>query len=279
MSLDFQLFDAWINMVPKKPEYGNMDVSYLFPDLAERYQTGRTTEQIVEEMDTAGIDMAVLAAGYDRAHDDTAWTLDAMAKYPDRFVGSLVVDPHAGMKGVKELELRVTQDGFKMARIMAFHTLIPYTDARCYPLYAKCAELGVPISINVGVPGPLVPAAQMQDPIQLDQICHFFPELTVIMAHGGEPWSELCVKLMLKWKNLYYMSSAFAPKHIPKPVVHYMNTRGADKIMFASDYPLVGLDRCSREIEAMEFRDEERRRKFGRDNARRVILGEQVPPR
>jgi predicted TIM-barrel fold metal-dependent hydrolase len=44
--------------------------------------------------------------------------------------------------------------------------------------------------------------------------------------------------------------------------------------MFASDYPLLGLDRCAREIEKMEFRDEERRRKFASDNARRVILGE-----
>jgi len=36
----------------------------------------------------------------------------------------------------------------------------------------------------------------------------------------------------------------------------------------------LGLDRCAREIEEMDFRDEERRRNFGSDNARRVILGE-----
>jgi predicted TIM-barrel fold metal-dependent hydrolase len=161
-----------------------------------------------------------------------------------------------------------------MARIMAFHTLIPYNDPRCYPLYAKCVELDIPISINVGVPGPLVPAARLQDPIVLDEICAFFPELKIIMAHGGDPWAAVCVKLMLKWKNLNYMSSAFAPKHLPKEIVHYMNTRGPDRIMWASDYPLLGFDRCASEIEAMDLRDEERRRKFGRDNARRVILGE-----
>jgi len=274
MTLDYKLFDGWINMVPKNPDYGNMDVTYLFPDLAERYENGRTTEQIVDEMDEAGIDQAVLAAGYDKHFDDTKWTLESMERYPDRFHGSWVVDPHRGMADVRELESRVRNDGFKMARIMAFHTLIPYTDPRCYPLYAKCVELDIPISINVGVPGPLVPAARLQDPIYLDEICAFFPDLKVIMAHGGEPWAELCVKLMLKWKNLYYMSSAFSPKRLPKPILHYMNSRGADKVMFASDYPLLGLDRCAREIENMEFRDEERRRKFASDNARRVILGE-----
>jgi predicted TIM-barrel fold metal-dependent hydrolase len=274
MALDFQLFDPWINIVPKLPEYGEMDVSYLFPDLAARYIDGRTTEQIIAEMDEVGVEQAVLAAGYDKQHDDTTWTLKSIEKYPDRFFGSLVVDPHKGMDGVRELEHRVKNDGFKMARIMAFHTLIPYNDPRCYPLYAKCVELDIPISINVGVPGPLVPAARLQDPIVLDEICAFFPELKVIMAHGGDPWAAVCVKLMLKWKNLTYMSSAFAPKHLPKEIVHYMNTRGPDRVMWASDYPLLGFDRCANEIEAMDLRDEERRRKFGRDNARRVILGE-----
>jgi len=262
-------------MTPKNPEYGKLDVAYLYPDLSEMYIEGRSTEQIVEEMDAAGVEQAILCAGYDSVHDDLGWTLDSMAKYPDRFFGSVVVDPLAGMKGVKQLERLVTQDGFKLARVSGYHAVLPYSDGRYWPIFAKCAELGVPISINVGVPGPLVPAAQMQDPIQLDQICYFFPELTIIMAHCGEPWADLCVKLMLKWKNLFYMSSAFAPKHIPKSVVHYMNTRGADKVMFASDYPLIGFERCARENEAVEFRDEERRRKFGRDNARRVILGQE----
>jgi len=141
MTLDYKLFDGWINMVPKNPDYGNMDVTYLFPALAERYENGRTTEQIVDEMDEAGIDQAVLAAGYDKHFDDTKWTLESMERYPDRFHGSWVVDPHRGMADVRELESRVRNDGFKMARIMAFHTLIPYTDPRCYSLYAKCVEL------------------------------------------------------------------------------------------------------------------------------------------
>ena len=274
MALDFKLFDGWVNITPKQPEYGGMDVSYLFPELADRYKNGRTTEQIVAEMDEANVEQAILAAGYDPINDDYTWTMESIEKFPDRFLGSLVVDPHRGMDGVRELESRVRDENFKMARMMAFHTLIPYNDPRCYPLYAKCIELDIPISINVGVPGPLVPAARLQEPLVLDEICAFFPELKIIMAHGGDPWADICVKLMLKWQNLYYMSSAFAPKHIPKSVVHYMNTRGPDRVMWASDYPLLGFDRCAREIGEMEFRDEERRRKFGRDNARRVILGE-----
>ena len=57
------------------------------------------------------------------------------------------------------------------------------------------------------------------------------------MRHGAEPWTELAVKLMLKWPNLYYSTSAFAPKHYPKAIIDYANTRGSDKIIYAGYFP------------------------------------------
>jgi predicted TIM-barrel fold metal-dependent hydrolase len=53
-----------------------------------------------------------------------------------------------------------------------------------------------------------------------------------------------------------------------------MNGSGSDRIMWASDYPLLTFDRCVAEIEDMEFRDDTVRQKFVADNARRVIIGQ-----
>jgi predicted TIM-barrel fold metal-dependent hydrolase len=276
LSLDFKLVDGWINNTPKGSEWDETAMPVkMFPGLAVRFKEGRTTDELVAEMDEFGVERGVVCAGWDLEHDDMGWAINALERFPDRFVGSLMVDPFAGMAGVRQLETCVKEHGFKMARIAALRTMIPYNDPRCYPLYAKCVELDIPISINVGIPGPLVGAAKFQDPINLDGICADFPELKVIMAHGGDPWTELCVKLMRKWKNLYYMTSAFTPKHVPKPIIDYMNGRGSDRIMWASDYPLLGFDRCAGEIEnEMTFRDDETLKKFGRDNALRVIFGE-----
>ena len=71
----------------------------------------------------------------------------------------------------------------------------------------------------------------------VDEVCYNFPELKFVMRHGGEPWDELAVKLMLKWPNLYYSTSAFAPRHYPESIIRYLNTRGADKVMYAGYYP------------------------------------------
>ena len=94
------------------------------------------------------------------------------------------------------------------------------------PVYAKCIELGLPISINTGIPGPPMPA-EPQRPLYLDEVCLFFPELTLIMAHGADPWWGEAIRLLLKYPNLYMMTSAYAPKYLPAELIQFMNTRGA----------------------------------------------------
>jgi predicted TIM-barrel fold metal-dependent hydrolase len=264
--LDYGVIDCWINPNFPTTPGGQGDVSYLFKGFAERSRRGTTLPQMLDEMDAAGIERGILCVGYGGGEQELPWVLDAIEKHPERFSSSLVVDPRHGMRAVRAIEQAVREHNCKLIRLVAFTTQIPYDHPYCFPIYAKCIELGVAVGVNVGIPGPRF-AGKCQDPISLDEVCWFFPELKVVMQHGGEPWADLCVKLMLKWQNLYYMSSAFAPKHLPAEIVQFMNTRGADKVMFASDYPLLAFDRCVSEIEAMPFRDDERRRKFARDNA------------
>ena len=102
-------------------------------------------------------------------------------------------------------------------------------------------------------------------------MCWFFPELKIVVRHGAEPWTELMVKLLLKWPNLYYSTSAFAPKHYPEDIINFANTRGADKIIYAGYYSAgLGLDRIFSELPNVPFRDHVWP-KFLRENAIRVF--------
>jgi predicted TIM-barrel fold metal-dependent hydrolase len=134
----------------------------------------------------------------------------------------------------------------------------------------KCVDLDRPIFICAGVPGPRVPM-EPQRVEYLDEVCWYFPELTVVTRHGCEPWTDLAVKLMLKWPNLYYSTSAFAPRHYPADIVRYANTRGADKIIYAG-YFAAGLtyDRIWSDMDEVPF-DDEVWPKFLRENATRVL--------
>src|SRR6188472_3317135 len=103
------------------------------------------------------------------------------------------------------------------------------------------------------------------------EVLYDFPELTMVSMHGGAPWTELAVKLMLKWPGLHYMTSAFAPKYYPQAIVDYANTRGADKVMYAGYYPMgLSLERIFAELPDVPFRDHVWA-PFLRENAMRVF--------
>ena len=91
------------------------------------------------------------------------------------------------------------------------------------------------------------------------------------LGHGSEPWADLAVKLMLKWPNLFFSTTAFAPKHYPKAVIDYANTRGSDKVMYAGYFPSGRtLEHIFGDMPNVPFRDHVWP-KFLRENAIRVF--------
>ena len=217
------------------------------------------------QMDRYGIAVGLVGIG-------SPITARALAEHPERFRASLEIDPNEITETV-----RTIRDAHATKGIVTVSTFpagcfpqVPISDRRYYPVYQTCVDLGVPIIVNAGIAGPRVPSA-CQDVMHFDQVCYDFPELTIVMRHGAEPWEDLAVKLMLKWPGLHYMTSAFAPKFYPKAIVDYANTRGADKVMYAGYFPMgLSLERIFTDLPSVPFRDHVWP-KFLRDNAIRVF--------
>ena len=236
---------------------------FLFKDPVNVQRGADPIGDTLREMDKYNIGTAVLGVG-----DDLS--LQAISQHKDRFVGQLRVDPNTGMEGVRALQAAYEKFGIVAASFFPAGEGVAIDDKRAYPIYAKCVELDIPIFVNAGVPGPRMPMAP-QHVERLDEVCWFFPELKLIMRHGAEPWTALAVKLMLKYPNLYYSTSAFAPKFFPKDIIDYANTRGADKVMYAGYYPSgLSLERSFSELPNVPLRDHVWP-KFLRENAARVL--------
>ena len=204
---------------------------------------------LIEGMDELGVDHAIITM---RGHEPDPRILAFPDQYPERFSLSISVDPRRGMRSVRELESLRRNHRVTLARIVPFMTELAPNEAPNYPIYAKCVELDLPLSINTGIPGPPAPG-MVQHPMHLDDVCLFFPELKVIMAHGADPWWAEAIRLMLKYRNLYLMTSAYAPKYLPEELLTFMRTRGRSKILFASDHPVLGMDRCVAEARALDL--------------------------
>ncbi len=241
--------------------------SYMYKNLPEARAADDPVGAVLAEMDRYGVDRALV--GVHAAHEIA---VHALHEHADRFVGSFDVDPNRGSDGVRDLRRAVEVLGVRAATAFAAGTSpqCALDEPRWYPLYAECVELGLPLFVTVGVPGPRVPFAP-QTVERLDRICYEFPDLTVVMRHGGEPWADLAVKLLLKWPNLYYSTSAFAPRYYPRAIVDFANTRGADKVLFAGYFPMgLSYETIFEQLDALPLRDHVWP-KFLRDNALHVL--------
>jgi predicted TIM-barrel fold metal-dependent hydrolase len=263
---DFSQYDFIRKQLKDDSTEFEFPVEYMFKNVPkELYGSDNPISVTLHEMDRFGVEVGVIGVGDEVSRQ-------ALRDHPDRFVGSGWVDPNRGMEGIRTMVRQYEEFGVRAftAFNSGYNPQVGLDEALMYPIYAKCVELDVPLFACVGVPGPRFPMWP-QHVERLDQIMYDFPELVFVTRHGCEPWEELAVKLMLKWPNLYYSTSAFAPKHYPKAVIDYANSRGADKVIYAGYFPMgLSLERIMTDMQNLPLRDEVWP-KFLRENAAKLL--------
>ena len=216
-------------------------------------------------MDANGVATGMVTLGHPAA-------IPAAETHPSRFLLASQVDPTDMIASVRRIRHDHANHGISAVGAFPAGTSPPQRLDRAawYPVYATCVELDLPIFLTVGVPGPRVPM-DAQHVEAIDRVMYDFPGLVLVMRHGAEPWTDLAVKLMVKWPGLHYSTSAFAPKHYPPEIVDYANTRGTEKVLYGGYHPYaLELDRIFDEMDAVPFRDHVWE-PFLRGNAARIL--------
>lgn len=279
---DIRAIDAVVNIWTPEALAGRPDRRSFYTEkmrVDARTFEGMTLEEMLARMDAAGIEKAFLIAAKvgplgHRAcyHVPYRLVAEAVQRYPHRFYGLAGLDPTEGMKGVRELERAVRDDGFIGAHFYPHWFELAPDHARWYPFYAKCVELDIPVQLQVGqsmIYDPSLPRRSVGRPITLDSVACDFPELKIVGIHVGIPWTEEMIAMAWKHPNVYIGSDAHSPKYWPASFVNYINTYGQDKVIFGTDFPVLDFERTRRKIEALGLRPEAKR-KFLRDNALRL---------
>jgi hypothetical protein len=251
------VIDLWVNALSKEaaesflgqPGFGAIECFF-----GSDVQGGLTTGGLLAELDRVGVDRAVLTAGLSRVEPET---LTFVADHRDRlFLAAAVDRPERPRRQSMEIRARAADGSVDLVRVTPLVHQHPLNHALFYPVYATCEELGIPVSINVGVPGPRVRSG-CQHPVLLEDVLIDFPGLVVIGAHMGHPYETLLIEYMLKWPNLYLSNSAYLAKYMDPALVAFMGSRrGRGRVLFASDHPFLPLERALEAARALPLEEE-----------------------
>jgi hypothetical protein len=218
-------------------------------------------ETVVGQMDQAGVAGGVLIAKvyYPATVEQVRALHEELADLSRRSSGRLkwvasVVPPQHGsgsywdlMQNPRIIAALADTPGLVGVHITPSPWSLAPNDRWYYPLYAKCAELRLPLFAYVGMPGPLWPM-EPNNPAHLEDVALAFPEMPIIAHHIGDPWTEVAIRLAAHLPNYYLCTSAWSPKAYPKALLDFMGgrwhgVRGCDRVIFASDYPLLDLQK------------------------------------
>ncbi len=239
-----------------------------------RVLTGHASvAELVADMDRLGYGQVVICAtkmwSYYYHHElildysiDDVGALVAGGK--GRIIGAASYNPFRIEESLRDVERGVREHGFKY---VWFHPLsfgVAPNDRRCYPLYAKCNELGIAVGLQVGHSAEVLPS-DVGRPMLADDVAIEFPNLRINLSHTGWPWVDEWCSMLWRHPNVYGDISAYFPKSLDERQVRFMDSgRGRDKVLFGTNG--LGLERCLAEFLELPIRDETKQRVL-RDNA------------
>jgi predicted TIM-barrel fold metal-dependent hydrolase len=184
----------------------------------------------------------------------------AVRNHPDVFFGFGSVDPHQDIEWCVEEVHRCHELGLLGLKFQqAVQGFFP-NEERYYPIYQAAADLGMvclfhmgTTGIGAGAPGGLGIRLEYCRPILIDRIAADLPNLTIIGAHPGWPWTDELLAMAVHKGNLYIDLSGWAPKYFPPTLVQYARTVLKEKVLFGTDWPLLTVERWEGEFAALNF--------------------------
>ena len=214
------------------------------------------TPDLIASMDEAGVDVSVCAGfGWtdpEVARESNDYNLEAARLHPDRLIAFCSVNPLWGEDAVTEVR-RCHEAGAKGIGELHPDTqgIIDADLAALAPVLDTAKELGMPTLIHASEPvGHGYPGKGSVTPELLMALVNAFPNNTFIFSHfgGGLPFYGLMPEVRSALKNVYFDSAAFPFLYRPEVFDVTARAIGAEKILFASDFPLVHQKRALNEF-------------------------------
>ena len=183
---------------------------------------------------------------------DDLTTAEAVAKYPELFVGFAYVDPREA-NYLDTLRQAVKEYGFKGVKYGPIYNGVGLGDERMQPVYAFCQDNDLPLTLHMGTTFTVNSPIDCGRPLHVDTVASAYPDLKIILAHMGHPWTGECTVVIRKNRNVYGEVSGlcYRPWILYNCLAEIQDYTIVDKIFFGTDYPFSGLEEAADGLRAV----------------------------
>ena len=250
-------------------------------DVDELQKIMKSPEHLLRRLDADGIERAVLVnypspdlMGF--SHRVNEYVAEYCRAAPERLVPMGGVHPRFVEDAGAEVR-RAAELGVRALKIHPPHMAV---EPNAYlhgldalrAIYEEAQRLRLPVMIHTGT--SIFPGARSRagEAILVDDVAVDFPDLTIVLAHGGRPlWMEQAFFLVRRFPNVYLDVSSVPPKTIPKYFPRLAEI--ADKALYGSDWPAPGVRSMGRNLRDFLALDlpEDAKRKIVEENARKLF--------
>jgi predicted TIM-barrel fold metal-dependent hydrolase len=250
-------------------------------DFAQIEEFSADPSAFLKYLDAAGVERAGLitsvspeVTGFTSEVND--WNARYCAAAPDRLLAFGSVHPQYVADAGAEVD-RLVKIGIRALKVHPSHQLFPpnaYRDGLgpLAAVYERAQVIGLPVMIHTGT--SIFPGARnlYARPLLADDLGVDFPDLVIILAHGGRPlWMDEAFFLVRRHKNMYMDVSGIPPQKLLEYFPRLEEI--AEKVLFGTDWPGPGVPDMRGNIENFKALplSEATRRKILYDNAARLF--------
>jgi len=170
-------------------------------------------------------------------------TAEAVARYPDKFVGFTYVDPRRPdcmdrlVHAVEDLKL-------KGAKFGPIYNGVALSDPRLEPVYEYLQKHNLPLTMHMGTTYARNAPIDMGRAIHVEPVALKYPDLTMVLAHMGHPWYDDAIVVARKQPNVRLEVSAlfYRPWQYYNILISAQEYKVTDKIYFGSDFPAARVE-------------------------------------
>jgi len=225
-----------------------------FDQIAEFCESPKS---FLKHLDVAGVDRAVLinyvapeVIGFTSAVNH--YIADYTKECPSRLISCGGLHPRHTSNILADVE-EILRLKIRMIKIHPPHQLLYPNDylngvKELEIIYRAAEANGIPVMFHTGTSIFTGARNKYGDPIYLDDVAVDFPNLKIIMAHGGRPlWMHSAFFLLRRHPNVFLDISGIPPKTLLKYFPRLEEV--AHKTLFGTDWPGPGVPDIGRNLQ------------------------------